>query len=474
MNVLFESPFGALLAKPWVDQAGLFGLRRWYMPLSRLWAAANAAGDDVARFRDQAGTPLPAFWTGVGLRGLLAHHTRLRQAAEAARAEWEAGIFTASADTDARRLDRRRRAAATRHLMTRAAFYPLLFPRRPAAARWQIEPPATVPVPDPAALYGLPIDAGSVDVSRSFTHAGVSEYWLRAPTPSPLLRERPGSETLYARVIEPVGAALRETLILGNGLCLESDLLLASKDPAIALARRGWRVIEPISPYHGLRAMPGYYGGEPFLALAPRGALDLIAGQALETALLTDWARSRFGGAVAVGGVSMTSFVAQQVASHCTLWPAAARPDAVILISHSGRIEGVTFGGALAVSLGLDGALRAAGWSRESLACISLPIDPADTPALPPSRIVSVLGETDRWLPYDDGLEVARRWRLPEDNVFRYPLGHLGMPVQLMRDRAPFERLRQVLRQSQAPPRSPGSACCAPRGRNRRSSPPRS
>ena len=62
-----------------------------------------------------------------------------------------------------------------------------------------------------------------------------------------------------------------------------------------------------------------------------------------------------------------------------------------------------------------------------------------------PSRIVSVLGETDRWVPYEDGLDVARRWRLPEANVFRYPLGHLGMPVQLTRDTAPFDRLRRVL-----------------------------
>ena len=37
--------------------------------------------------------------------------------------------------------------------------------------------------------------------------------------------------------------------------------------------------------------------------------------------------------------------------------------------------------------------------------------------ALPPSRIVSVLGETDRWVPYDDGLAVARRWKLPEENI---------------------------------------------------------
>ena len=59
--------------------------------------------------------------------------------------------------------------------------------------------------------------------------------------------------------------------------------------------------------------------------------------------------------------------------------------------------------------------------------------------------IVSVLGETDRWVPYDDGLAVAELWRLPSANIFRYPLGHLGMPVQLTRDATPFERLRQVL-----------------------------
>jgi hypothetical protein len=143
----------------------------------------------------------------------------------------------------------------------------------------------------------------------------------------------------------------------------------------------------------------------------------------------------------------MSSFVAQQVASHCSLWPAEARPDAVLLISHSGRIEDVTFGGELAASFGIDRALHAAGWSREALARLSTVIDPAEAPALAPSRIVSVLGEADRWVPYADGLAVARRWKLPEANIFRYPLGHLGMPVQLTRDPAPFERLRQVLRE---------------------------
>lgn len=116
-----------------------------------------------------------------------------------------------------------------------------------------------------------------------------------------------------------------------------------------------------------------------------------------------------------------------------------------MLISHSGRVEDVTFGGALAAMLGLDRALVEAGWTRESLTRLSQAIDPAESPSLSPSRIVSVLGETDRWVPYDDGLALARRWWLPEANVFRYRLGHLGMPVQLTRDGAAFRRLRRVL-----------------------------
>ena len=447
MNVLFQSPLGALLAKPWVDQAGLFGLRRWYRPLSRLWAAANQAGADAALFREQVGA-LPAFWSDIRLRGLLGRHDRLRQAGDAARAGWEAAIFDPSGDADPGALDRRRRAAATRHLLMRAGFYPLLFPRPPDASLWRIDPPDSVPVPDAAALYEGSLDVGSIEVSRPFVQDGLRECWLRAPTPSALLRLRPGSETMYARVVEPAGPAVGETLILGSGLCLEFELLALAHDPGRRLAAMGWRVIEPISPYHGLRAMPGFYGGEPFFALAPTGSLDLIAGQALETALLTAWARGRCGGRIAVGGISMSSFVAQQVASHCSLWPVEARPDAVLLISHSGRIEDVTFGGELAASFGIDRALRTAGWSREALARLSTAIDPAEAPALAPSRIVSVLGETDRWVPYGNGLAVARRWQLPEANIFRYPLGHLGMPVQLTRDPAPFERLRQVLREA--------------------------
>ena len=100
MNVLFESPLGALLAKPWVDQAGLFGLRRWYRPLSRLWAAANQAGTDAALFREQVGA-LPAFWSDIPVcAGCSATTTgcggRPRRRAE----DREAAIFDPSGDAD--------------------------------------------------------------------------------------------------------------------------------------------------------------------------------------------------------------------------------------------------------------------------------------------------------------------------------------------------------------------------------------
>lgn len=452
MNALFESPLGALLARPWVDQAGLFGLQRWYLPLSRLWAAANAAGEDVARFREGIGIDLPTFWSAPRLQALLSRNARALLQSETARTAWETAIFDrCDADCDPGQLDRQRRMAATRHLATRGWFYPLLFPRRPLSARWQIDRPDEVErelgpmLDDPGTLYAAPIDVGSLSVSHPFVRNGIREYWLKAPTPAERLRQRSGSEVLYARVVEPADGISDETLIIGSGLCLEFDLLTVARDPGVRLAALGWRVIEPISPYHGLRAMPGYYGGEPFFAAGPSSSLDLIAGQAIESALLTAWCRARFGGKIALAGISMTSFVAQQVASRCHLWSAEARPDAAMLISHSGQVEDVTFGGALATMLGLDRALTDAGWSREALARLAQAIDPSEVPALPPSHIVSVLGETDRWVPYGDGLALAQRWKLPDANVFRYRLGHLGMPVQLTRDNAPFQRLRQVL-----------------------------
>src|SRR4051812_9976756 len=241
MNVLFQSPLGGLLARPWVDPVGLYGLRRWYMPLSRLWAAANEAGGDAALFREQAGAPFVGSWSALPIGGLLRSHAQVQDAATTAREAWENAIFGHAEPTDASGLDRRRRAIATRHLLTRGWFYPLLFPRRPPPARWQIDPPAAFPELDVASLYGSPFDPASIEVSSAFEQGRLREYWLRAPTPSPRLGRYSGSEHLYARVVEPADRPVCDTLIFGSGLCLELDLLAAGRDPARGLAGRGWR-----------------------------------------------------------------------------------------------------------------------------------------------------------------------------------------------------------------------------------------
>jgi hypothetical protein len=194
VNVLFQSPLGALLARPWVDRAGLIGLRRWYFPLSRLWAAANASQGELARFRDEVGASLLGFWPASYLRSLLARNARLRGTAEAARVAWETAMFDETGPPEDRLqlLDRQRRAAATHHLANRASFYPLLFPRRPPPARWQIDQPTRVQrdlgpaIARPDGLYGVPIDAGTISVSRPVLKDGLREYWLRAPTPAAL------------------------------------------------------------------------------------------------------------------------------------------------------------------------------------------------------------------------------------------------------------------------------------------------
>ncbi|MDP1753879.1 MAG: hypothetical protein Q8L22_30895 [Reyranella sp.] len=157
-------------------------------PGRALRAAANAAGEDAGRFRNEIGAPLPAFWLASRLCALLSYNDRVRLEAEGARLTWETAIFgEAAADSDPGQLDRR--LAATRHLATRGWFYPLLFPRLAPSARWRIDRPEQVEhelgpmLEDPARLYVAPIDVGTIAVSRPFVKNGVREYWLRAPTP---------------------------------------------------------------------------------------------------------------------------------------------------------------------------------------------------------------------------------------------------------------------------------------------------
>jgi len=449
-----RSPLGAMVARPWVDPVALGALRRWYFPLSRLWAAANVAEGDIERFFVQPGAPNDGPWSRRIVGSVLRRHEAARRRAANERAHWENAAFAPDPvpPEALARLDAARRRAASLHIATRGLFYPLLFGRRAPLAAWSVPTPAAVEAAygagraDPASVYGVPAEMPAIEVSHPAARAGTVERWLRFRTPHAPLAARAGCDKVYARVVEPDGLAPdAPTVIAGNGLCVESDILVNSVDPGNVLSPLGFRVVDVVSPYHGLRAQAGTYGGEPFFASAPLGTLDLIVGQTLETVVLLDWCRRNFSGPVAVGGISMSSFVAQQVATRCGDWPVRLRPDGLLLVSHSGRIEEVTFAGSLIRALGLTEWLTAAGWTRESLMRWEGLMNPSGAPGLPSDRIVSVLGVADRLLPFETGQEVARAWSLPADNVFELNVGHLAMPVALMRDDRPLLRLKAVM-----------------------------
>ena len=55
MESLGVTDDGALILRPWFDHLALRFMVRTYFPLSRLWAAAELAGDDLAAFAGGGG-----------------------------------------------------------------------------------------------------------------------------------------------------------------------------------------------------------------------------------------------------------------------------------------------------------------------------------------------------------------------------------------------------------------------------------
>ncbi len=447
-----RSPAGALIARPWFDSLALLMLARFYFPLSRLWAAAGVAEGSVARFAEAA--PIRRLSGSLAARTgrALAEFERTRTAARAAEARWEGVFFggvsgNRESHSELVALEAERQRFSHAHMASRSRFSYLLPVRRVPLVRWEVPSPDALAaaygeaLARPEAAYAPPESMPTVERSRAVPGPGWRASWLRYRSPSPRL-----GDVAYAKVYEPESATDPPTLIFGHGVCVETDQWRGVVDSAIGLCRQGIRVIEPTAPWHGRRTPAGWYGGEPFIGRGPIGALDLFTGLAREMAVLIDWCRRMGGGPVAVGGVSMGALVGQLVCVHARDWPARLRPDAALLVTHSGRIEDVTRAGALAKSLGLAGALAAAGWRGEHFARLRALTDPEGPPGIAPARIVTVLGRADRVTPFAGGKALSERWGLPADNVFVLEQGHFGVPLALLRDSRPFERFAAVLR----------------------------
>jgi hypothetical protein len=148
---------------------------------------------------------------------------------------------------------------------------------------------------------------------------------------------------------------------------------------------------------------------------------------------------------VALGGVSLGALTSQLVAVAARGWPAALRPDALILIACSENLKDVAFNGSLASLIGLPARLAAQGWTEADMERYLPLMEPRGAPVVPPEKIVMVLGEADDLTPFEGGLALARRWQVPPANLFLRRQGHFSVAFDLARRPQPLDRLAEIL-----------------------------
>jgi pimeloyl-ACP methyl ester carboxylesterase len=426
---VLHGALGDVVLRPWFDVVALYTVAHWYLPLSRAWAAAqtpDARGGDLSE----------AF-----VRRVAAGRTDY----DAAEAAWRADLFGRDERSAEHLLaaTKARQEAAQRHMTTRGYGVTGHLRRRFPGVRWQVPRPDVVEAAQGARLAGpeaaFPApEVPAVERSRALPGPFGREYWLRFRAPV-------SGDTAWAHVYEPEGAVDPPSLIFLHGIGMETEFWQDLEDNVSALAAQGLRVIRPEGPWHGRRRPEGWYGGEPAIATAPLGLIELFQAWAAEVAVLTAWARAHGSARVGLSGVSLGSLTSQMIAVASARWPAAQRLDALLLVATTGDMMALAESGSLSRALGLWPAMEAAGWSHAALDRWRPLLEPAAPPGLPPDRIWMLLGATDDLTPFAGGLELARRWGVPAENLFRRRQGHFSVSLGLARDAAPLVPIRRAL-----------------------------
>jgi pimeloyl-ACP methyl ester carboxylesterase len=433
---LLEGGLGDLLLRPWFDRLALGWVSRLYFPLSRAWAAAAGAEGALDRFWDGIGGPRRQRL--VAEHGLRATRARLLDY-QAAEARFQQTAFAGDPGSLGD-LTTRRAAAAQRFMMARGFFLPLHLARAIPPVVLDVATPAQVEslqrarLAGEAPLWPLP-QRQPVETSQAFSQDGCRTSWLRFASPIT-------GETCQARVEEPEAARSLGTLVFLHGLGMETEFWKELADPFRPLVRRGLRVVRPEGPWHGRRRPADRYGGEPMLGRGPLGMVELFQ------AWLIGHLRRERPAPLALGGVSLGALTAQLVVSAAADWPEEATPDAALLIATSGALDDLAERASLSRALGLSTPLRAAGWDEAALRRVLPLIAPLGLPALPPERLIVVLGASDDLVPYAGGAALAERWAVPPANLFVRPQGHFSVSLGMMNDPAPIDRLLALLADS--------------------------
>ena len=436
-----SGPMAGLVLRPWMDSLTLKSIAGFFMPLSRGWAAALEAGEDVARFVALTGNTARPAAIARALRDM-AERTAAWQQAEVA---WQQLFFGNDMASEAACIaaELARQESAERLMWGRGALMPLHMRHRFARTRWEIPTIDTVEARHGARLDGTVAPFAvpeSVTVQASLPVQGAMSriYWLRYPGAD--------GRTAWARVYEPLDAVDPPTLIYLHGIAVENEMLRDFLDPINSLVRQGIRVIRSEAPSHGRRREPGWYAGETVMGRAPLGQIDLLPQWSADIAVLIDWSRRHGDGLTGIGGTSLGALTSQLLASASADWPARLRPDALLLVVTSGDIVATAFEGTLARSVGLQKQLHDHGWSHEQLIRWRPLLEPGPAIGLAPENIVMLLGNRDEVTPFSGGLALARRWNVPAENLFVRPQGHFSGALGLANDGAPLERFAALLK----------------------------
>jgi pimeloyl-ACP methyl ester carboxylesterase len=423
-NAIRAAAAGAFL-RPWLDPIALGAIARWYLPLSRAWAAATVCEGSTERFAAMIGRPEDAL---TGMVGAIAAVERGEAGYRDAAARWEAAFFgPGTPPTRAlAEIERQRQAAGQAFMNTRAGFLPLHLRQRIPAIAWTVASIADVEarhghrLAHPETAFAAP-DQPMVERSATISERGRALSWIRFPSPGIGTRD-----TCWARVIEPVGVAKPPTLIFLHGIGVESEFICRSDTRLDKLMREGVRVIRPEGPWHGRRRGVGTYGSEPIFAQGPQGLMELFEAWGREVAILVRWARSHGSGPVIVGGLSLGALTGQMVASTCGTWPQDARPDGMFLVATSGGVAEAALDGSLGQALGLRDRLETEGWTRAEIGRWRPLMEPHGAPAIDPANIVLVLGTDDDVTPFAGGVALAERWNVPAGNRAISRRGHFS------------------------------------------------
>ena len=443
---LMRSPLGELIARSWLERPILYLLENWFFPLSRLWAAAVVAEGDVDKFF--AAVPMPPVESKRDqVQGLLDNFGSRRRRILATEIAWRETFFgsRSCSSLELNELEKRRLQDRNEYNATRRQFAPLRKHVGSSVKACFSTPEQLIDLygtnaAEDSKLFDLPTQWPEISVSQSIEKANSRDYWLSFDCPS----ERLG-DTVFARVLEPLGVDNPPTLIFGHGIGVEFDHWRNLVDIVKFLPQLGIRVIRPESPWHGRRVPHGFYGGEYFLSSTPMSGFDFFPAQHKEWACLINWARSTSSGRVAIGGSSLGAQSAQMTAIRAKEWPAHLRPDALLLMAHCAHLWEVALDGDLADLWNLHAPLKQLGWSRRITEQWMQRLDPSGDPCMPPDNIVSVLGRSDDVTPYRSGRRLQKLWELPAQNCYSWPCGHFEVPLRMVRQPQPLFRLKEIL-----------------------------